>query len=144
MSSLEVALSATRVEACPLIIPNQTRRHDLAAAQRAAKAVEPQIGASCARRALVLLGETDPKLARRHILKLFRALVPGDFAHIEAMQQRAGRPLYGDVYGRRDAHGLWFIKLTFDGSTQTVIMSCHEAEHPIRLANGTLLKARNS
>lgn len=127
-----------------MIVRNRTPRYDLAAAQRAAKTVEPQIGTSCARKALVLLGETDPKLARRHILKLFRALVPGDFAHVERMEQRVGRPLHGDVYGRRDAHGLWFIKLTFDGGTQTVIMSCHEADHPIRLANGTLLKLRNS
>lgn len=127
-----------------MVVRNQTRRYDLAAAQRAAKTVEPQIGTSCARGALVLLGETDPELARRHILKLFRSLVPGDFAHVEPMPQRVGRPLLGDVYGKRDAHGLWFIKLTFDGTTQTVIMSCHEAEHAVLLANGTLLKARKS
>lgn len=110
-------------------------RYDLAAAQKAAA----EIGTSCARRACATLGR-DEHAARKHIRKLFKSLRQSDYAHTEQMQQQAGRPRYGDVYGKRDEYGVWFIKFEYDRATGTVIMSCHEAEHPIELADGRTLR----
>ena len=110
-------------------------RYDLAAAKRSVI----EIGTSCARRASATLGGNENE-ARRHIRKLFKSLSSSDFAHVETMPSRGGPPLFGDVYGKRDAYGVWFIKFMYDGTTTTVIMSCHEAEHPIQLADGHTLR----
>lgn len=68
--------------------------------------------------------------------------VDEDFAHAQSMPQRSGLPRYGDVYSKADQYGIWFIKFEFaDGVT--LIMSCHEAEHPIMLADGRTLRKKS-
>ena len=81
-------------------------------------------------------------MAMEHVTKLFRSLKDEDFAYVEVMPQKTGGPRLGDVYGKKDAYGLWFIKFEFDGSTTTVILSCHEAEHDIELADGRTLRSK--
>lgn len=137
MSSLEVALSATRIEAWPLIVRNQTRRYDLAAAQ----AARIEIGPAQARRTAGDLGG-DLTEARKFIAKLFKSLRPNDFAHVETMPQPVGRPLYGDVYGKESNGKAWFIKFRFEGGNTTVLMSCHEPERPLELVDGRTLRSR--
>jgi len=110
--------------------------YDLAASQRAAFIQIPQ--GSAVRANHVLRG--DITLAEQYIRRLFMELRPEDFAHVETMRPRAGRVIIGDVYAKQDAAALWFIKFRFDGQTTTVILSCHEAEHPIELADGRTLR----
>jgi hypothetical protein len=112
-------------------------RYDLAAARRS----RIEIGTSCARRACATLGGSEAA-ARRHIDKLFKSLSSNDFAHVASMHPNAGPAIHADVYGKRDEHAVWFIKFTYDGKTTTVIMSCHEAEQPIELADGRTLRKR--
>jgi hypothetical protein len=112
-------------------------RYDLVQAQNATI----QISRGCVDRANQIL-DTDPNEVRRYITDLMRCLEPADFAHTELMPQRVGKPRFGDVYGKANDEALWFVKFEFDGSTTTVMMSCHEAEHPIELADGRTLKKR--
>lgn len=109
-------------------------RYDLCAAQQGAL----QIPRSCVAKANVLVMLEKEIEVRRHIRSLFLSLVPEDYAYTQIMQRRAGQPLQGDVYGKVDEHGLWFIKFHVDGAT--VIMSCHEAEHDIKLLDGRILR----
>jgi hypothetical protein len=115
---------------------SRSPRFDLAAAQKAAV----RIGDACARRAAQALQVESIDEARAHALALFKSLVPSDFAHCEHMRGRDGSTRYGDVYGKRDDVTLWFIKIEFDGKTTTIVMSCHEAEHGIQLADGRTLR----
>ena len=58
------------------------------------------------------------------------------------MQSFPDRPrgfVNADVYGRRDEHGLWFIKLAVCKG-RTRLYSCHLAEHDMTLKNGTVLR----
>jgi hypothetical protein len=109
---------------------------------QAAQAAQVRIGTSCARRAADTLGITSIEEARDHATVLFRSLVPSDFAHCEHMRADDGSVFYGDVYAKRDEITVWFIKFEFDGSATTVVLSCHEAEHPITLADGRTLRVR--
>ncbi|HEX7600975.1 MAG TPA: hypothetical protein VF316_05190 [Polyangiaceae bacterium] len=112
-------------------------RYDLEAAK---KAPDIQISTSCARKANeVLLCASDSE-ARKYIRGLFQTLTPADFAHVQPMRGASGPTIYGDVYGKKDEFGLWFFKFSFDGTTTTVIMSCHEAEHDITLADDRTLR----
>ena len=117
---------------------NSTRppRYDLDAAQRA----DVEISTTCVRKANETLILDREQAARRYVRDLFLSLVPGDFAHVEVMRPKAGRVIQGDVYGKVDSHGLWFIKFQLD--VRTVIMSCHEAEHDLKLADGRTLWRR--
>lgn len=110
--------------------------------EQAKKASQIQIATSCARKAnALLLYETDSEV-REYIKALFKDLSAADFAHVEQMRGQTGATIYGDVYGRENEHGLWFVKLSYDSETGTAIMSCHEAEHDIELANGRTLRRR--
>lgn len=110
-------------------------RYDLEVAKKA----EIVIGSSCVEKAKALLLTGDLEV-RRHIRGLFLGLTTADFAYVETMRPRAGRAIHGDVYGKKDELGLWFIKISYDGAARTLIMSCHEAEHDIQLANGRILR----
>ena len=112
-------------------------RYELAAARRS----QIEIGTSCARRACAVLGGNEAA-ARRHINRLFKSLTAADFAHVQLMRPKAGPAIHADVYGKRDEYAVWFIKFIYDGKTTTVIMSCHEAEQPIELADGRTLRNR--
>lgn len=113
-------------------------RFDLAKAQQAAVIVS----SSCAARACVLLPSDDVAAARKHIEKLFRSLRPEDFAYQQAMPQKTGKPRYGDVYGKRDRYGVWFIKFEVQGDVTVVVMSCHEVEEPLKLVDGRTLRKK--
>ena len=76
--------------------------------------------------------------AQRHVERLFKSLTADDFAHVETM--RGPPTILGDVYGKIDEHALWFIKIHCEADT--LIMSCHEADHDIVLANGARLRRR--
>lgn len=112
-------------------------RFDLIAAQGAAAV---RISDSCARRAAQALHVESINEARAYALSLLKSLAPSDFAHCEHMTGHDGATFYGDVYGKRDDVTLWFIKIGFDGKTTTIVMSCHEAEHGIQLADGRTLR----
>lgn len=114
-------------------------RYDLGVAQRA----RLFIGRSSLSRANETLQWDDLGAVERYVLELFQSLTPGDFAHVEAMPQRSGLPRYGDVYGKANREGVWFIKFELTTTTTTtLIMSCHEPERPLELANGLTLRAR--
>jgi hypothetical protein len=116
-------------------------RFDLAAAQ-AAQHVRTSTG--CRDAANAFLQFHDPKQIANYITKLFKLLTPSDFSHVQPMYPRFGGVLYGDVYGKIDKYGLWFIKFEFDKQTNTNIMSCHVAEHDISLADGRTLRKAQS
>ena len=88
---------------------------------------------------------TDNAETRRHIVALFLGLTSADFCHrAPPMRPKHGGVLLGDVYGKQDDFGLWFVKFTFDARATTVILSCHEAEHDLELANGSVLRKPRS
>lgn len=89
---------------------------------------------------MALLGFHSSTAVRRHIEDLLKSLTELDFAEQAVMRPKDGGVLYGDVYGKRDEFGVWFIKFSFSGGTTTVIMSCHEAELPLKLADGRTLR----
>lgn len=120
-----------------MIVRNRTPRYDLAAAQ----AAPIQLGSSQARRTAGDLGGDLPA-ARNFIEKLLKSLRPEDFAHVENMPQSVGQPLHGDVYGKRSNGKVWFIKFWFEDGNTTVLMSCHEPERPLELADGRTLRSR--
>lgn len=109
-------------------------RYELAKAQ----AVEVRVGRSCAVRACLLLGTDDIDEAKQAAVRLFASLRPEDFAHCEIMPTPSG-PRYGDVYGTQDLHGTWFLKFELSPDERTIILSCHEPEHPLHLVDGRVL-----
>lgn len=111
-------------------------RYDLATAQRA----RLMIGGASVRRANEILQWDDQRAVDGYIRDLFRSLTPGDFAHTQRMPQPSGPPRYGDVYGKANAEGVWFIKFELTGTTTTLLMSCHEPERPLELADGRTLR----
>ena len=113
-------------------------RFDLAKAQKA----ELMISRSCRAGACALLPSDDPVAAEAHIRKLFLSLEPTDFAHQQPMAQRAGKPRYGDVYGKRDSYGDWFIKFELVGDVTVLFMSCHEVENTLVLVDGRTLRKK--
>ena len=110
-------------------------RYDLVEAQRR----EVRIPKACVGKANQLLG-MDDTAARQHIQDLFLSLVPADFAHVEVMSPKHGGKLLGDVYGKRDDFGVWFVKFHCQEETTTVILSCHETEQDLPLADGRTLR----
>lgn len=120
-------------------LPLTKPRYDLAKAQK----TEPKIYQTCVRDACALMGIEDEKIARKHIRKLFRSLKSADFAHVELMPQRSGSPMYGDVYGKTDQYGVWFMKIDCSDGVTTLIMSCHEPrDGVIELADGRTLRKK--
>jgi hypothetical protein len=110
----------------------------------AKKATQFQISTSCARKANELLLFASDFDVRAYIKALFKGLAAADFAHVERMRGQTGATIYGDVYGKQNELGLWFVKLSYDGRSGTLIMSCHEAEHDIELADGRTLRRRRT
>ncbi len=116
------------------MIGHRPPRYDLRAAQQ----TDLEISESCIRRAGQSLIRDRPIEVERYMRSLFRTLTPADFAHVEVIRPRAGRVIRGDVYGKRNSDILWFIKFRVTGST--ILMSCHEAEHDLTLADGRVLR----
>lgn len=115
--------------------PPKKPRYDL----EQAKKVAIQIGTSCVRKAWTSMPTATDTEVRKHIRQLFMSLTVEDFAHTETMRGYDGAAMFGDVYGKTDEFGLWFIKVRSEGKATTIIMSCHEAEHAITLASGRRL-----
>lgn len=137
--ALDIVLSTTKLPPStrpgPLIMKAKKPRYDLLAAQ---KETNIEIPTHCVTRANELLRGSDIE-ARRYIDRLFRSLLPADFARTQEMAGVKGVRLYGDVYGKVDEYlDLWFIKFSFE--ERTVIMSCHPAERDLELADGRTLK----
>lgn len=110
-------------------------RYDLAQAQKGTL----QVPKGCARKAAVFFN-LDLDLATKHIGKLFKSLTAADFAYVATMRGDDGKPFYGDVYGKRDKHCVWFIKIRHVNGTTTIILSCHAAEADLPLADGRTLR----
>jgi hypothetical protein len=113
-------------------------RYDLVAAQ----AANLQVSESCLRRANDALLFDRPQDARAFIRQLFGALQACDFVESVRLRRRSGPPAVADVYGKRWEELIWYVKFEFDGRTTTLLYSCHEAEHPLKLADGRELRSR--
>jgi hypothetical protein len=111
-------------------------RYDLAKAKRAQFRMDVKI----VERANADLRLDDLDEVRKFIENAVKSLRANDFAKVELMKQRVGKPRYGDVYGKVIDDLVWFIKIEFEDGITTVVMSCHEAEHPLELANGRTLR----
>jgi len=101
---------------------------------KTAQATEPVVYGPCVARANTTLRLDDPKKVYDFIVKLFRSLTAEDFSEVVLMPRANAQPLHGDVYGKVHGGYLWYIKVHV--SAATLIMSCHEAEHDMTLANG--------
>ena len=112
----------------------ETPRHNL----KAARANLLEISPPCLKKANDVFQIDEPVKLRRQVVALFHSLVETDFCHVEKMGETRRGPLEGDVYGKVVDEVLWFIKIRV--VKKTVIMSCHEAERDLTLANGTVLK----
>lgn len=95
---------------------------------------------SCVTKASHLLMTGDLE-ARDYIDELVRSLLPADFVRPDVIRPRSGRAIHADVYGKRDAVGLWYIKLTYLADVAIAeVLSCHEAEHDLTRADGRVLR----
>lgn len=81
----------------------------------------------------------SPDQARKHVRRLILSLLPEDFAYQEPMQLSWNGRVMADVYGKKDRFGLWFIRFHVEDGTPR-FLSCHESEHDMTLANGTVLR----
>lgn len=113
-------------------------RHPLATAQRP----KPLISRKCAEAAALFMGEDDWKVGEKQVERLVKSLVPRDFSHTSRMGDPNKKPIFGDVYGKVDRYGLWYIKIGRSDGVTTVVMSCHEAEHDIPVAGGRTLRRK--
>lgn len=51
------------------------------------------------------------------------------------------KQIYADVYGVKNAQGIWYVKLYIEGG-EMVVVSCHEPEYPLLRADGKTLRPR--
>jgi hypothetical protein len=83
------------------------------------------------------LGLSRPQ-AEAFVLAKLSQLHDGCYVETVEMQYSSG-PVTADVYGVRDRHGGWYIKLHIEHGRVAVI-SCHEPEHPMFCKNGTKVR----
>jgi len=64
-------------------------------------------------------------------------LLRRELAQATAMRPQQGGVLVADVYGKR----VWYVKFYCQEQETTVLLSCHEAEHDLVLADGRTLRS---
>jgi hypothetical protein len=98
-----------------------------------------RIGDSVVSQVRASLGDLSTMDCHAQVRRLIAALCADDFAWVESFPDTPKGFINADVYGRRDEHGIWFIKLAFHRD-RARIYSCHLAEHEMKLKNGTVLR----
>jgi hypothetical protein len=65
--------------------------------------------------------------AERFVREMARALTVEAFVETKELQCAEALPVLADIYGVRDRHGDWYVKLYMRGR-DVVVISCHEPE----------------
>lgn len=78
------------------------------------------------------LSDTD---AENFVRRMVQGLTEAAFVRTDVLDFYEG-PIRADLYGVRDAHGDWYVKLYIEDATLLVLLSCHEPEGTLRRADG--------
>ena len=105
--------------------PHVPPRFDLWAAQRTIRSYK--FPRSVLRKAKEFMSDDRDARVMQHLRALFESLTWADFAWRD---QESG----GDVYGKVDKYGLWYVK--FEQNPSLRVMSMHEAVNHMTLYNG--------
>lgn len=111
----------------------QQPKYSLEEAKRLVKSCE--IGATVLKKVADFVGCERTSEASAHARRIIESLEHSDFSDNWSTVSSDGRQVVADVYGKVDSFGLWYVKFRIHNG-RLGVMSCHEAEDDIILANG--------